>query len=53
VPDPFDPRPEDANRERKRAAITYAVVALLLLAACCVGAIWFSTFIRQFLAELT
>jgi hypothetical protein len=53
MPEPFDPRPEEANRERKRAAATYAVVALLLLAACCVGVFWFSTFLRQLVAELT
>jgi hypothetical protein len=37
---------EDARR-RRRMALTYAIVSVLLLASCCVFAVWFTHSLRD------
>jgi hypothetical protein len=53
--EPEETRPEtidEDTRLRRRMAVIYAVVAVLLLASCCVSAVWFTHYLRDALLTL-
>jgi hypothetical protein len=52
VPDSFEPSPEQDRRMFRRAGVCYLVAALLLLAVCCYGAIWFRDSLNDLLSNL-
>jgi hypothetical protein len=50
MPDTFEP--DDGSAVRRRMAVVYAIVALLLLATCCVGALWFGRSLNDVVTNL-